>query len=159
MTPDDPRRVRAKIIQILKNREANGDCFLNVKEILEIIEKEEDLAQKIQINIRDLKAEKKFYEEKLYWKPVEDQIYLYRKEIHEMEELIETNIRNLIDVKQRQLPAINFEELLRKLDDRKFPKEKLEQVRKEKTLSFTKCFQKQIFHNHRDCWIRQDDPD
>ena len=124
MNPDDPRRIRAKIIQILKNREANGDCFLNVKEIFEIIEKEEDLAQKIHVNIRDLKAEKEFYEKKLYWKTVEDQIYLYRKEIHDMEESVETNVRNLIDEKQRQLPAINFEELLKKPGRQEIPQRK-----------------------------------
>jgi hypothetical protein len=52
MDPNDRRRVRAKIIQILKSYENNGDCFLNVKEIFEILEEDKNLAQKININIR-----------------------------------------------------------------------------------------------------------
>jgi hypothetical protein len=53
MDPNDRRRVRAKIIQTLKSYENNGDCFLNVKEIFEILEEDKNLAQKININIRD----------------------------------------------------------------------------------------------------------
>jgi exodeoxyribonuclease V alpha subunit len=140
MNPNDPKRFRAKIIQILKNREGNGDCFLNVKEIFQILEQSDDLAQKININIRDLKAEREFLEEKLYWKEVEDQVYLYRKEIHEMEDLVETKIRKLIDEPKRRIPKVDFVKLLKKPSDPKFPQKVLEQVRKEKIAALQNVF-------------------
>jgi hypothetical protein len=140
MDRNDRRRVRAKIIQILKSRKGSGDCFLNVKEIFEILEKSDDLAQKIRVTLRDLKAEKEFYEEKLYWKPVEDQIYLYLKEIHNMEEFIEEKIRNLTKGEKHPCPITDFTELLKKPDDSKFPPEVLKNVWKEKSDALRNSF-------------------
>lgn len=140
MDPNDPKRVRAKIIQILKSQEGNGDCFLNAKEILETLERSDDLAQKININLRDLKAEKDFYDEKLYWKPVEDQIYLYRREIHEMEDLIETKIRVLIDDKRHPCPSVDLTELLKRPDDSRFPQKVLKRIWKEKAAALKNAF-------------------
>ncbi|MGA2767800.1 MAG: AAA family ATPase [Candidatus Bathyarchaeia archaeon] len=141
MDPNDPKRVRAKIIQILKSRESNGDCFLNVKEILQILDNSNDLTQKISITLRDLRAEKEFYERKLFWKPVEDQIYLYRTETHEMEEMIETKIRTLIHEQKRRLRKVDLVKLLKKPSDSKFPQEVLTRVRKEKIAALKNAYQ------------------
>lgn len=138
---NDPRRVRARIIQILKSQISNGNCFLNINHVIEMLNKSDDLAQKISVTMRDLKAEKEFFSEKLFWKEVEGQTYLYLKEIHEMEELIEGRIRDLIKKKKRPSPRVNWTKLLKRPDDSKFPPEVLKKVWKEKSSALENCFE------------------
>ena len=143
MDRNDPRRVRARIIQILENQKSNGNCFLNINEVLELLNKD-DRPQRISVTLRDLKAEKEFYKEKLFWKEVDGQIYLYLAEVYEMEKLIENRVRDLISIEPRKSPNANWPNLLRRPDDAKFEPRILERIKKEKSQalenSFINCF-------------------
>jgi ATP-dependent exoDNAse (exonuclease V) alpha subunit len=140
MDRNDPRRVRAKIIQILKSRQNNGDCFLNVKEILEILEGSDDLTQRINVTLRDLRAEKEFYKKKLYWKPVGEDVYLYLQEVHQMEQLIESKIRELIEKEKHPSPKVDFVRYLKRPNDKKFPVGLLKKVWTEKSTALENSY-------------------
>lgn len=137
---NDPHRVRARIIQILKSQRSEGHCFLNIKNVLEKLNKSDDLAQKINVILRDLKAEKEFYGKKLTWKDVEGESYLYLKEVHEMEENIEQRIRKLTDKEEYPSPKVEWIKLLKRPDDSKFPPKILEKVWKEKSSALKNSF-------------------
>lgn len=140
MDRNDPSRVRARIIQILNSQGSEGHCFLNIKDVLEKLNKSDDLAQKISVTLRDLQAEKEFYCEKLFWKDVEGESYLYLKEVHEMEEMIEQRIRELIDRGEAPPPSVEWTKRLQRPDDSKFPPKVLEKVWAEKSSALENSF-------------------
>lgn len=140
MGRNDPRRARARIIQLLERQVGNGNCFLNANDVILMLIKSDELAQKINIALRDLKAEKEFYSEKLYSKDVEGQIYLYLKEVYDMEQLVEGQIRNLIKRKKRPSPRVDWEKLLKKPNDSKFSPEILGKIWKEKSSALENSF-------------------
>lgn len=140
MDRNDPRRVRARIVQILKSQRGEGHCFLNIRSILEKLNKSDDLAQRISVTLRDLRAKKEFYCKTLFWKPVEGEEYLYLKEVHEMEEMIEGQVRGLIDKGEIPSPKVEWSKLLKRPDDSKFPSKVLEKVWKEKSSALENSF-------------------
>ncbi len=140
MDRNDPHRVRARIIQILKSQRSQGHCFLNIKDVLEKLNKSDDLAQKISVTLRDLNAEKQFYCEKLFWKDLEGEGYLYLKEVHEMEKMIEKRVRKLIDKGETPPSGVEWTKLLQRSDDAKFPPEVLEKVWAEKSSALENSF-------------------
>ncbi|MFV0152547.1 AAA family ATPase [Empedobacter falsenii] len=128
---DDNRRLRALIIDCLKKEDVHS--FVDQETLLEKVNQKISVYpdwKNIQFNKGYIDFEKDFFEEKLFFRTVENITYVYLKDIYEQERIIEKQIRNLvgrlpIDV-QRPFNEAKWQNEIFKADcnlDRKAPEE------------------------------------
>ncbi|WP_196806475.1 ATP-dependent DNA helicase [Methylobacter luteus] len=113
--PTDSRRLRAVIIQILRNRESTGDCFLESKEIINEAEfyslfYKMDTPYLIGEHLTDLDEDvEQFFCEKLVIRKVHDRHQYYLKELYDDEVFVKDFIMSLINRNDHSLSARSLE--------------------------------------------------
>lgn len=116
--PTDHHRLRAVVIQILRNQENSGDCFLEVKEIIKEAESyslfykldtpysvDEQLTQPTE-------SSEKHFREKLVIRRVVGRMHYYLKNIFDDEVFVREFISNLVEQKDHALTAASLKSSL-----------------------------------------------
>ncbi|WP_136796929.1 AAA family ATPase [Desulfosediminicola ganghwensis] len=99
----DHRRLRAVVIEILRNREYSGDCFLDVDEIIEEAESyslfyKADTPYSVDRHLKEPKEEaEKHFQEKLVMRRVDGRTFYYLKELYDDELFVRQFILDLIE--------------------------------------------------------------
>ena len=97
ISKDDHRRLRALMVDYLKNIDVHS--FVDQDTILEKVNQKMNVYpewKNIQFNKGYIDFEKEFFEEKLFFRVFENITYVYLKDIHQQERVIEKQIRNLV---------------------------------------------------------------
>ena len=108
--PNDIRRLRALIIEKLRQEKNNGNCFLDAEEIFEYVESKRIDWRACSIDIDTLNADKLFFDEKLTIVVRSNRHYAYLKSVYEDERLIENRIQKLLQRPRMPSPSITWKE-------------------------------------------------
>ncbi|OLC61603.1 hypothetical protein AUH73_06950 [archaeon 13_1_40CM_4_53_4] len=99
MEVDDPRRIRALMIDRLRAEENTGNCFLDTNEVLSYVEESRVGTRKFRATLDHVLADKEFYtsENKLSFLDHEGHHFVYLRDVKEEEGLIRERIEKLLE--------------------------------------------------------------
>jgi hypothetical protein len=98
--PDDNRRVRAIMIETLKEAKENGDTLLSMKELIDNVHSRFSGERECKPDLFMVKADKKFFEKELEFVSDDDKFVALRM-VRGWEKFVSQNIRELIQVKYK----------------------------------------------------------
>jgi hypothetical protein len=111
--PDDPRRVRAALRQILAEASESGHSFLPLNEaLLSLVNRGEDWRD-LKIDINDIRANGAHYSKRLSIEEDPGLIRIALKRIREHELVISDTIKKLLSRKKRTASGLNWNDIVR----------------------------------------------
>lgn len=108
--PNDIRRLRALVIEKLRQEKNNGNCFLDAEDIFEYVENKRIDWRACSIDIDTINADKSFFEEKLSIIERSNKSYVYLKSVFEDERLVENRIRKLLQRPRMPSPSMPWKQ-------------------------------------------------
>lgn len=97
--PDDPRRIRALIVEKLNyEKNSTGNCFLELSDILDYLEKNQVEWRKSSFTPEKIKSKRDYYEkEKLVFFEHDGRIFIYLRPLFDAEDIVRKRITRLVD--------------------------------------------------------------